>query len=1263
MRYFMKSNHKSSRKGLLFATLALGILLIFACKQNQSGNEGDKTKETVTIAITHDSYIKEVASNLKVNKSESLGFSALKDRLNPKFRDGYELKNIHLGNNKDGKIISDSSPYTFNENASIYLVSKKADVAEELKLFELKVDASPVQISDVIDLGKTLKEKIAIEANATPSDAEVLFEPELESGMWNLGKEKGKRSLKITVKKGTETKEYTVNIEKLEAGTPIITKITVADKTRTGNNVTSDMVFIASHEATEVQINIETEPANASKFFNSNKSENGNFTLNLSGNETSVTISVGDAPKNSEYTVKVRKPVLPSSLIETLMVIPTGTIKGQFLSVDFTQMQKVLAGDRSITATMDGYEAMMNVMSTTKHWTSCRVNGQTVEVTHSADIASQVLFPVTIDKKGKEKEMAVEVEAAGELAFILFRLKRSDKTIDLPITNLFINDEGQVSDLTTLPKLYNEGKVDEPEFLASEGAILEVRCGFDQIKIATIDGAPSLVEKKQDNENNDFWACSNAITGIKPQGKNVAITVEPLDPETYHPTKWTFRLAYKAPAPIEVEYEFNGMNEYGVPEDFAEGLENNTEPTLEVKGTYLNIKIIGKAEVKEIKLNDLEYKENEITDIGNGSFGIKGRMELDGTNATPITITVIPKDEDAYSPKVLKFKAKGNGVAEKITPTLISISKDKNLPQATFLDKIADGTTNPLHEVHGTSADILAYINTYEYDFLCKEVKVDGNKVNIEPSAFPNQWQITPSIPVTADTPSNVVIEFVGYDGISIGTTWKFQVKGGGALPGIPKEDVNLLTINGKGTDKNPLPEDFTEHLIDGQNPEHVFDGKKAEITVGTGKENLIKKVTFKVDSSAGVDVDIQKEGQFIHFARHTFENIADGNSHLVELLVHPVETEKYSPLKLTFKLKWSGKKSPLPLIVGVNGTKRENGWKGTIAGERTILLVQARQNVMKEVKIGLKGHEQNSNIINYPGKNGRTVWHAEREVNLLVNDEVVEQTFVIQVTPLDENEYESATYEYKLTGMKVAQNNAEFVWLGNDSPSITHNLEWVNNAVAVQYSDMYGVKADTITIKTVSSRASVKYQIVNSLTNKPVEGQNEGEMTNDPNNKGTHSARIVMLPNQPTHLRLWVVAEDGITKNEQKGRIAITFNSSQLAWSYENETDAKDFKKNAYDVIEIAEDQALASNKKIYLAFSVYNEQNGYSVSNDGLPNHQTAFEKLGALTKDFDSYKTSVDVSSLLDKSKNELEAVLKVKKNNILCFTYNVKIKLKK
>ena len=85
-------------------------------------------------------------------------------------------------------------------------------------------------------------------------------------------------------------------------------------------------------------------------------------------------------------------------------------------------------------------------------------------------------------------------------------------------------------------------------------------------------------------------------------------------------------------------------------------------------------------------------------------------------------------------------------------------------------------------------------------------------------------------------------------------------------------------------------------------------------------------------------------------------------------------------------------------------------------------------------------------------------------------------------------------------------------------------------------------------------------------------------------------------------------------------------------------------------------------TDKKIYLVFVAWNEDQKYTVVNDGLPQEQTAFVKIGAVNADQEYYKTTVDVSKLLDGQVQELKATLKMKRDGKDCLTYNVTIKVK-
>ena len=96
--------------------------------------------------------------------------------------------------------------------------------------------------------------------------------------------------------------------------------------------------------------------------------------------------------------------------------------------------------------------------------------------------------------------------------------------------------------------------------------------------------------------------------------------------------------------------------------------------------------------------------------------------------------------------------------------------------------------------------------------------------------------------------------------------------------------------------------------------------------------------------------------------------------------------------------------------------------------------------------------------------------------------------------------------------------------------------------------------------------------------------------------------------------------------------------------------------------MIELEKDKVTDPAKKIYLVFAPWKEAFGYTVVNTDLPQEQTPFVNIGAMNGAQDYYKTTVDVSKLLDGQVQELKATLKMKRDGKDCLTYNVTIKVK-
>lgn len=328
-----------------------------------------------------------------------------------------------------------------------------------------------------------------------------------------------------------------------------------------------------------------------------------------------------------------------------------------------------------------------------------------------------------------------------------------------------------------------------------------------------------------------------------------------------------------------------------------------------------------------------------------------------------------------------------------------------------------------------------------------------------------------------------------------------------------------------------------------------------------------------------------------------------------------------------------------------------------TVKAEGATLLVQAKEDIMGEVKIGEKDKSETvCNITSFQGSAG-TVYQATRTVALILANEAPEdRVFIIKVKPKVAEDWEETICEYTLKGTKVADDNAEFA-MQFGRPDILYNITWKSGLQKPKYIDFYGAQKVKLVARTVNPRATVKYRIVD-LDEKNIAGKEEGQLTN---NKGTHiSEDIELFPNKPTKIKLWGMSPSNATDNK-KGKTVMTFNICPLAWSYENGNTIESFGKKAYDTIEVKED-SLGTDKKVYLLFAPWDKEQGYSIDNTALSTGQTAFE----LVKNENNkqyHKTSIDVSSLFAPSNpaQEVEAQLKVTaEGGTECFLYKVKIK---
>jgi len=1241
----------------VFFLLTLPIFFV-ACRQSHGG--GSEENKIVNISVKADAHVKKLPSDFKLKGGTTLSFSELNEEMaDMLFETGYEIHKMFVG--KVGGIeITDTDKYTFKEDTTIFVTSKSFDIKDELKLIFLKVDGIQREIKNIIDGGKTKKGNVLVEVKASPADATIESEPSLQNGNWKLVK--GMNQLILKVKKGNDEKAYTINLERLDEDVPILKKLTIGDVTKEKNEITSSMNFTVPSDATEVKVEVETEPSGATLNFTpavvSNK-------LALVENETLLKIELGSSEKKTEYQVKIKKALSPKALIDTLYIFG-GRKDGKFLDIDDATITKILNGEKDIVLEIAGPVANLVLASKTKELTFLEINGKRYEFRQNDKNKSIATATLGLAKKEEAIDVSVKVKDEEDVVEFSFKIKRSSQTVDVPVDKLYIRDNNVIDTGEVLPALFAGTKV----FMGSETTYLEVRSNLNAIKQVIIDGKLCEVSNKKDENDVDVWFSGSFVSGVPaiptppnpPTFKEVSISIEPIDEETYHSVLWTFKLIQDRKKSLDVDFEINGKTSYELDYQFFDDLEKDKNPSISVEGNFLNLKLIlgsvtAYSKIQSVKINDEVISEDKFYRKGTQTL-LNHSVPLT-TEEKQIEIVITPSDSSGYPEKTLKFKAKGSGVSEKMNPVFEEISGDKNFPKASFLDKLTDGS-KPLRKIIAEKADILISLNAYEYDFLCKEVLINGKKTKIKVIFEPTGllYKIKKSIPIDSAKPTDVKIEFIGKSAENL--TWEFQVQGGGDKPSLPQK-VAKLRLNGRTSygGYNPLPQDFVEHLIDGSNPKFEFDGKSVFAEVGSIEEDEIEKVIFKMDGEQKEEV-IPTQSGTQYFAGYTFK-VPDFNPHLVELTIFP-KKDTYSPLSYSFNIKSSGKKLIMPIGFSIDNFDTKTGAKEKVGKEDVILAATCRQDLMREVKIGEK--DSSGTVINektVPIKKVSTwgdnfYYESSLEVALTAD---VEKHFVIRVIPKEADDYDEVSCDYYLTGTAIPNDNAEFVFGSGQNPGpVYETIEWLEGVDGKDPTD-YGVKTVVLKAKTLSPRAKVKYQIVNPIEDKDIVGYTVQEMQNT---SGHHeSPAITLFDDKPTKIKVWVVAEDGNTTNEQRGRWGRIYNYVPLTYGYSDTTTGQEYTNKAYDLIEL-DKTSIQSDKKVYLVFAPWKEEKGYTVVNNDLPAYQTTFVKLGLHQNEQELYKTSIDVSSLLGGTPSTLEAILKIKKGEKECLTYKVKIKVK-
>ena len=962
----------------------------------------------------------------------------------------------------------------------------------------------------------------------------------------------------------------------------------------------------------------------------------------------------------AEVEVSYKEVVVDNELLSFLEVY-MGKDGGRNLYLSEDATSRILNG-KNIVAELKGPKAKLTIASEKVTWSHLKVNDKAVlfapKHLPKKDFFSYATTYVEIGEIGQTKEIKISVEAGTKKTEVRFKIKRLDGTIDIPDLGLLV-DEKYLIEKDTLEKLQDASTPDEdtPIFMAGgEPSKIGVRCWHNEMDAVTVNSVEASITEKISTlpeGKKPSWLAEGYVKDIPDEGKGVMVVIEPKDKTSYHTITWRFRIKLEEKKPVEVLYTFNRKGVQQLGSDFITAAEGDGNPLLEFEGVQLNMELnYLNARLDEITINETSITDDKLN--WDGAFGgVVFHSVKVGTVEKQIEITLIPQDKKKFINKVIRFRAKGNGVKENI-PSKLTIG-EYNLPDD-FTSHLTDGS-KPTFKVAENKAELKINVDEYVFKCLCNKVKVtvDSNEETLDINANKISFTVThyyATKEVDLSGPKEIKIEFIPKDAeVAEATPLQFKLETGGQKPSLPQDKIYAFTINKKGEYKNPLPKNVADHLTDGTKPLYVIDSDKASIVIfwRATVNDLFEKAIFKMDGVQEDETAPETLGVF-YGVRHVF-NLTQQKpkEYEIEIELIPQDKTKYSSLIYSLKLQNSGLKEALPVYFGYNNKfVEETGLETTLTTEVAEVFVQFYTELVQSVTIDGK----NCTIKKIEYKPNEFVYKAMSDV-VLPTDSAKDVKIV--VTPMNTDDYRITECTYKLKGTKIDQNNAEFEYLGN-KPKVMSDIEWVDGKEH-KYADDYGAKTCILTAYTVSPRAKVYYKVFNYKIEDGVQTDEEIELTPqtiltaDYSGAKHTSNKITLFNDKPTMVKIWVVAEDGST-DETKGMKIITYNPVELRWDYETKNIGLDFAYPAYDEVKV--DKSKVKNGKIHLAFKAWNETFGYKVKD-------AKFVKLDK--DDYEQwYGIEVDVSALNSSSPITIEFPIYQDKGTLLCFTYKVKIEEK-
>jgi len=1168
-----------------------------------------------------------------------------------------------------------------------YTLKIKRVKEDEAILEYLKIDDVSITLQEdpqTMVVGNTEKEKVKVEYASNQGSA-VVTTPSIASGAeWDLAY--GKNTLKFKVEKGSNVKNYTLEITRDKIA-PKITSITIGPHKKDGagiikhNDDDANIIEIPlpfDKSGVEYEIKVEHDMPGAQVEYDSEDP-----ILKISLVQNKVKFVVNDNIEKI-FTIKVKKDDVESSYkVKVLMMTDAAGFNaarymGENSSPSLDIVKKVLRHE-NVTMTMYGDVVAIAVGSKVATWETIRINNEDAKISLGPNTGFQSygrrFLPLTLGESTEveiivsnsewENDGPKEPHLATEV--FKFTINCSPNKADAFIEKVLVDDKvitGDDVDDGPFMALFDDDSIEE--ISSGNPATIDVVLSrkVKSVKIGDVTINEADLKGGVDEGVNVYHAKVENIA-VPASGKEITIVVTPKDEDAnYRVTTMRMKLSSASqnkPQLLPTWYvcEINGTN---ISRDFRAALEEGKNPLYTVDLNRIMMKMEFQAKPKKVTMdvagNKTSIEGDDIDEIDfYGSFRYYAYIDapIDNTEKQ-ITLTFEPDDTTKNSTGEWRFRIKGTNDKPKLKPVFAEISKDTDLKD--FMDKLEKKLV-PTYKVNGTEANIVISLTEDEYDFLLQQkdgVKVNNVLATKEEFAFdgdkhPKLWKLKKTIPNLSATPTDVKVEFLARAGVADNVVWNFKLETGGDKPCVPSVFLKF-GINNYGSEGISFTDDFIQAMKYGPIPTLELYGKDVKIYFSSYFKEYLKEVKFKIDSEA--EIVKQAEGDYSVRAEHTFENLAKDSEHTITVTAIPT-SQDYKETEYKVKLKiMSELEVPRDYEFSVDGTERPHGYKATLERDFAMLEFRVYGDLVEEVKMGKEGALNKIDLVPFPTTSGRKIYIAKCEIDLRTDEE--HDNWVMEVTPKEKDKYPVVKWKYILNGkVKTDENNASFVLGGNNRPSVKPTVIRRAGINSTGIED-YGAIKVNFEAYTMAKESSVKAIRIHTLKDTDMHGE-AFKLFDRVSGSRKVTGSMDAYDDKPTKIKLWVIAKDGSTQDEIGGMYKLNINPVPLWWSYRNIKNT-DKAKPDYAEIKISKTK-VKKDGKIYVFFAPFKEWYGFKVSRDVVSEGQTELEKLEQSFGVQDVFRTSLDVKNMKVGETKEVWCKLVHKDSGIEGLTYKVKV----